>query len=128
MFCKLLNTSCLLLNYVMTLYTFLMFESCSFKPLKCFLFCHHIFHFHNMFSIYIVFSTLTLFSILGILYSSCRTLSLNLIYPAAELNYVQLMDWVHCSRKATSNPGSRKLPAFSIMYVDLLPMPASWFV
>ena len=32
---------------------------------------------------------------------------------------------VHCSRKATSNPGSRKIPAFSIMYVNILPMPES---
>ena len=35
---------------------------------------------------------------------------------------------VHCSRKATSNPGSRKIPAFSIMYVNILPRPASWSV
>ena len=33
---------------------------------------------------------------------------------------------MHCSRKATSNPGSRKLPAFSIIYVNILSMPASF--
>ena len=31
---------------------------------------------------------------------------------------------VNCSRKATSNRGSRKLPAFSIIYVNILPLPA----
>ena len=46
MFCEILNTSCLLLNYVMILYIFLMFESCSFKPPNCFVFCQHIFYVH----------------------------------------------------------------------------------
>ena len=32
---------------------------------------------------------------------------------------------MHCRRKATSNPGSRKLTSFSIIYINILPLPAS---
>ena len=127
----------------MTLYIFFsIFESCSFKPLNyvlsffimfsiftlcfpiskyvlfaaelCFDILHCVFHFNIM------------FSMLGIVFFKPLNtfIEFNIFDCFAEL--CSAYGLVHCSRKATSNPGSRKLPAFSIIYVNILTMPASF--